>query len=259
MTPLNEETPPPTMTPTTVTTARPEPDSASTISNPKQPAGPEIVASPNEETDPERRIASVLWMTTLGISYQEFLFTDYPLELFPRRCEQLALRIASDTKKLPPRIAALQMLNEDLYVTGRMNEDVRSRIQLLEAEISKDRQEGQRSAVKTVANHIPFLFLASLPWGSPLIRSEIQNFQKAWSHYVISRAQRISVPRPPAVKWRQIFSKQALNDYEIGQPMKLFFQTVGPFSVLDLFLVQDVAGNLVGEATIEEIILMADL
>jgi hypothetical protein len=212
------------------------------------------------EPDPVTRppYVELLWKTTLGQSYNELLFSDYPRELFPSRSERLALRIASDKEKYTARMAAIQIMNEDLYVTQRMNDDIRAKIHLLETAIQSDREDVQKSAVKTVLTHVPFVFLASLPMGSPMVRSEIDRFLKGWSAYALSRMRNKFAAPPAGVKWRALLSTRALENYEIGKPAGLFFQAVAPYSVIELFLVQDVAGDLTGDTSLEKMILMAD-
>lgn len=214
--------------------------------------------TPSEEEELRRSYAEILWQTNLGKSYRELLFADYPRELFPHRCQQLALRIVSETKKMAPRLAVIRILNDDLYIVGEMNDDVRAKIQLLEAEIQKDRDEAQVSAIRGVFQQMPFVFLAGLPWGSPLVRSELRNLSKQTSHLAFSHFRRVKTPKPPPVQWRALFSRKALENYEIGKPVQLFFQTAGPFSIIELLLVKDVAGNLIGEVLLAEMIEIAD-
>lgn len=228
--------------------------------NSRRPAPAQPI--PTQEADQSPTVArppyaELLWKTTLGQAYHELLFADYARELFPNRSERLALRVVSEPAKLAARVAALQIMNEDLYVREKMNDEIRSKIQLLEASIQKDREEAQRSAFKTVLSHIPYVLLASLPWGSPLIRNEITNFPKEWSQYIIARIQR-KPAAPPQVQWKALFSKKVFEDYEVSRPASLFFQTVAPFSIIEFFLIQEVAGNLTGEASLEEMIAMAD-
>ncbi|NJL26145.1 MAG: hypothetical protein HC902_13935, partial [Calothrix sp. SM1_5_4] len=95
-------------------------------------------------------------------------------------------------------------------------------------------------------SHIPFIFLASLPWGSPLVRWEVHNVQRGMSNYVASRLRKKTDVRPPEVQWRDLFSTKALENYEIGRPAGLFFQTVAPFSIIEYFILEEGAGDLTG-------------
>ncbi|MBX3021904.1 MAG: hypothetical protein KF799_09535 [Bdellovibrionales bacterium] len=222
------------------------------LATPEQPSSSIV-----EGNDGRHPYAEVLWKTTLGKSYYDLLFSEYPRELFPSRCERLALRVISEVDKFPARVAAIQIMSEDIYVTGKMNDDVRSRIQLLDAAVQKDRGEAQRSAVKTVLQHIPYVFLASLPWGSPLIRAEVSGIPKGWANYAVARLHN-KPALPYKVQWRSLFSSKVFENYEIGRPATLFFQMVAPFSIIELFLVQDIAGNLTADTSLEAMIMMAD-
>jgi hypothetical protein len=242
----------------TDSTVRPPPapqvETEPTASDEAKTKSPEIV--PVSVARPP--YADVLWKTTLGISYNELLFADYPRELFPSRSERLALRVVSDKEKYAARMAAIQIMNEDLYVTQKMNDEIRAKIHLLETAIQSDREDVQKSALKTVISHIPYVFLVSLPMGSPMVRSEISRFLKGWSGYALSRVRNKIVPPPAGVKWRALFSTKVLENYEIGKPAGLFFQAVAPYSMIEFFLVQDVAGNLTSDTSMEKMILMAD-
>jgi hypothetical protein len=222
------------------------------------PLAPPASVTVDEEQETRRRYAEILWKTALGKQYQDYIFGDYPRELFPRRCAQLADRIVSESKKIAARLAAIQLMNEDLYIVHKMTDDIRTKIQLLEAEIGKDREEQKKMAVMSLFQQVPFVFLASLPWGSPLIRTEARNFSRYSSHYLFATALRKPKPAPPGLEWRNISMSRVFEDYEITTPVQVFYKTIGPLSIIELFVVKDVAGNLSGDATLKEMIEMAE-
>lgn len=218
----------------------------------QQPAEPTPVPSPSSPVDHTNRtdrpfraqFADRLWETSLGKLYRAFLLSTIDREEIPIRARQIAERLYSDTDQTVARIKALQILNEDLYVKGKVDEDIVIRISLLEQKMTDGRQKVESSTVKMILGQIPFVFLASLPTGSPLVRSETKKFFRGYGARVVAWVKWVKAPPGPDMQWRRLASKDVFHNYELGKPIETFSRTAIPLTMTEwVYSEQKIGGS----------------
>jgi hypothetical protein len=198
-----------------------------------EPAGPEPESPPRQTPEKRRAFAARLWATSLGRLYQVYLFGSDSREDLPRRAREIVDRVYSDTNQTVAKVTALQALDEDLYVIGKVNDDVLARLFLLEEELTKGRRREEKSILRGIGEQIPFVFLATLPWGSPLLRGEVKNVFQKIGRRGVALIKREAPPPYHSVQWRRLGSREFFEDYEFGKALESFSKTAVPYALVE--------------------------
>jgi hypothetical protein len=230
-----------------------------TDNTPDLPEPPTTSESPSPivtaREGPRRTFAARIWKTSLGTMYNNYLFNTDDREALPARARQIVDRILSDPNQLAVRVSAMQIMNEDLYVGEMVDENVMARMSLLEDELNQARHKEKSEAVTGILEQIPIFFLATLPMGSPLIRSEMSGYFRQLTRRSIARIRRKELPPPGEVQWSRIMSSESLQEYEVGKALSAFSKTFAPISMVEWLRIQkaeDEAGESVPREEIAE-------
>ena len=150
-----------------------------------RPTGERVVPkhlrlSTPEEKEAWEKAADSLWQTPLGQLYNEYLFSPTPDHAdLPLWARLLAKRIFQQPNMLNLRVAALQIMLEDLYVREKMTPDASDRVMILNAHIAqKDRLFDQQLRYKAAYVVMPVV-LAAMPFGSRIFRQEASKVVEA--------------------------------------------------------------------------------
>jgi hypothetical protein len=183
----------------------------------------------------QHRILNALWNTPLGQMYFAFLFDDVDRELVTGRSRQLVNRIFSEGRQVATRIAALQLLTEDLYRRNRMNDETRLRAVLLEDGISRKQMSLSEETRNRVVYQAAMFFLAALPFGSPAVREEAKGLGKSMLRGTKRIFHRGHLGEAPKRRLGRLVSREVFKDYQVGSAVNFFFSTFGPYSMLYFF------------------------
>jgi len=208
-----------------------DPPSVSETASPQ----PHFEATPEQASStpsPRAQFANRIWTTSLGKMYDRFLDSTTDSESLPVLARQIADKILSNADQTIAMIAAIRMMNEDLYVTREADDDVLARISMLDQELAKGRQLIETNTLEMIAGRIPFVFLATIPIGSPLVRAEFKEFIKGHGRRTVAWFKNVSRPPAPVIHWRRIKSSEFFTDYEIGKPIDDLAKTKIPLALV---------------------------
>ena len=196
---------------------------------------------PGDERDIEvrHRVVNAIWKTPLGQTLYAFLFDDIKPKEMPALARQFMRRIFSNGPQVPTRLAALQLLVEDLYVRGRLTDDAVRRVVILHGDLYQEDQNSASKVKRTLVIMLVLFFIMSLPFGSPIVRQEtgkIWDRPKAFFRRVIRRVKEDQ--KLERVTPLRIFKRDVFKDFQISYAVNTFFATFGPVSML-FFLYKD--------------------
>jgi hypothetical protein len=201
------------------------------------PSSPAPVPPSAPQTPPKNpakaQFAAKLWRTSLGKMYEYYLLAPYNHQDLPELAGRVVEKLLGDPDHTIARVAAVQMMNEDLYVKGRVNENVLARITLLEQEMAKGRRQVETSTAVSILGHIPFVFLAAIPLGSPLVRAEFSNLMKTQGLRIVAWVRRKQAPPAPMVQWRRLASRDFFKDYDVRRPFEAFMKAGIPIAAVE--------------------------
>jgi hypothetical protein len=225
---------------------------------PSPPSKPRVEPRSATEVAPARdEHLAKLWDSMLGHMYHSFLFTERREEV-PEQARKLAEAVYSDLDQLTARLAAMRKLNNDLYLRDELTPEVQSRITMLEEELSADRQEAQKAAVFEILKQVPFVFLAAVPMGSPVVRAELSNFLKGRGVRAVAWFKGRAQPPVAPVQWRRM-RRDFLEGYEVGKTWDAFSKTAIPYTLYELFKVEQKIDGSGEGLPIEEVEIISDL
>lgn len=185
------------------------------------------------------RVVNAIWKTPLGQTLYAFLFDDIKPNEMPALSRQFMRRIFSNGPQVPTRLAALQLLVEDLYVRKRMTDEAVRRILILHGDLYQEDQNSASKVKRTLVIMLVAFFILSLPFGSPIVRQEtgkIWDRPKAFFRRVVRRVKEDQ--KLERVTPRRIFTRDVFKDFQISYAVNTFFATFGPVSML-FFLYKD--------------------
>lgn len=186
------------------------------------------------------RALNALWKTPLGQMFFAYLKDDVAKDQVISRGRQFVTRIFSEGRQVSTRIMALQLLSDDLYARSLMTTDMIQRAFLLEGEISNRRIQGSQETQNGVVYQAAIFFLASLPFGSPLVRAEAKKGLNAVGERFRNIFRRGESVRKPFtdeehVAFKDLFTLKIFEDYKISHAANFFFATYGPYSMSYFF------------------------
>ena len=151
----------------------------------------------------ERAIETV-WKTPLGEMYAEYLFspTEDHADL-PLWARMLTDRIFRDPYFIDTRLAAIQVMNDDLYVREQMTLDVNDRITVLTGHFDQERVRMQRDGPRIFFANAGAAILLAIPAGSPAVRRAALVEGSA----VMKRLMRQTPRYPAGYEFGQVFTK----------------------------------------------------
>lgn len=189
-----------------------------------------------EERLVRKKIANALWQTPLGQMYLTYLTDPIDRMNIVARGNQIVDRVFSSSRQAIKRVAALQILTEDAYVSGYMTEDALDRLAILEGQMSAARLRASQYTPRSLAYQAAIFFVSSLPFGSPIVRQEGRKVLTLVARNIRSivrlRGLRGFERHEEELALRRLLSKEVFNDYELSKSVSFFFGTFGPFSMV---------------------------
>jgi hypothetical protein len=202
---------------------------------------------PFEERDParvaqRRHIVDAIWATPLGQMYLEYVFKPLSQDEIPYLSRQLADRAFQEPRLVVTRIAALQLLTEDLYAHGKLHGDASARVLLLEGEFSKRRLRRDQLLDSSVVFQAAGFLLFSLPFGSPMVRKESANVGRFVAARLKTAAgvksKRTYEELRAKINLGRLASWDVLRGYKVSKAVNVFFNTYGSYTVVYFFIFQ---------------------
>jgi hypothetical protein len=211
--------------------------------------------TPKDE-EVRKRIVNAVWNTPLGQTLMAFLYDHIdPVEL-PSRARQFNRLIFADGAQISTRLAAMQLLSEDLYVHERLDHDVLTRLMLLQTNLAQEAINGQNKTKNAVVQLCMLFFILSLPFGSPVVRDETM---KMWSRPAkfFKRILRLvkEDQKLKGIELHRLFQRDVFKGYEISAAVNIFFASFGPISML-FFLYKEWSDGLTGQLVHDKIMLL---
>lgn len=186
-----------------------------------------------------KKIMNALWQTPFGQMYLAYLTDDKSKADVVAAAHQIVDRTYGEPNQTVTRIGALHLLTEDIYLSGMMDQDVLSRIILLNGSLTSARVRASQNTPKELAYQAALFFLASLPFGSPVVRREGWKLLSIFGRNIKSLMTFKGFSGYPTEDARlhlsNLFSRDVFKDYEIGKSVSFFFSTFGPFSMVFVF------------------------
>lgn len=183
-----------------------------------------------------KKIANALWQTPLGQMYLTYLTDPIDRMDIVARGNQIVDRVFSDGDQAVKRVAALQILTEDAYVSGYMTEEALDRLAILEGQVSAARLRASRNMPRTLAYQAAIFFVTSLPFGSPIVRREGDKILTLVTRNIRSilglRGLTGFARDEEELRLRRLLTKEVFKRYEFSKAMGFFFGTYGPFSMV---------------------------
>lgn len=186
-----------------------------------------------------KKIMNALWQTPFGQMYLAYLTDDKSKTDIVAAAHQIVDRTYGEPNQTVTRIGALHLLTEDIYLSGMMDQNVLSRIVLLNGSLTSARVRASQNTPKELAYQAALFFIASLPFGSPIVRREGWKLLSIFGRNIKSLLTVNGFSGYPSESARlhlsSLFTRDVFKDYEIGKSVSFFFSTFGPFSMVFVF------------------------
>jgi hypothetical protein len=184
---------------------------------------------PSKASAPFQIFIQKLWKTPFGSEFHSFLFDAFAGEKFMTRLDHLTDRLFDDPQTALRRISILQLLSEDLYQAGLLNDDAEKRLRLLEGRVSLQRLKKAESPFEMVVLHGAVILVASMPFGSPLFREALRNsFGSVGARLMTLFGRQADHTAPvETISIRRLFSSDFTKDYELRTAMAVFLNVFG--------------------------------
>lgn len=186
-----------------------------------------------------QRLISQLWDTSLGRMFYSYVKDDVSGQEAAARSHYITNVIYRQPELVFVRVAAIQLLTENLYSREQLEHDELARIVMLQNDIWARRISSQRSPAKTIAIQAVVVLVAMLPFGSPIFRKGTKNVYLRLKHSLGAALRRkkdvYRQKNIQAVPLGEVFSREFFKDYELTKAFKTFLDYFGPYSLAFFF------------------------
>lgn len=215
----------------------PEP---ATVATEKAPPETAVIAAAElrlqDEQEGRRRLQARLWSTPLGQMFRRYVFTEAtPLDT-TTASHRLVNRIFSSVTLTLSRLSALQLMTEDLYEQGVVNDVIHRRISQLQSAIDLKRHSVQAASTSNLFTYVPLFLVIGAAGGSPEIQAQITALAKGVGYRLISWIRpsfyndaRREFQRLSAEK---LLSPQLWTGYSVWNGINVFTNSFGAYALV---------------------------
>jgi hypothetical protein len=195
----------------------------------------------HEEMQHYRRLKQQIWKSSLGHLFREYVSEQETTAQVLNLSSVITERVFSVAGEETIRIAAVQIMVEDLYAMGKINSEVSHRLRVLDGNINQRQIILNTVPVEKLLSDTPYFFLIGFLAGSRELGIQSRNLLEAlrasaarvWS---TKRLREFLPVESEGLDWRRVVGPAFFEGYRPMHAVHGFVNVFGPYSFAYIYL-----------------------